>query len=396
MRYLIFAFLSLFLVSCNIPLPKGGGGSDNNPGGNTGVGDTDPTPTATPTPDDPTVKPFRPCVVVEEFKFDSTIDKNVWKPSYYYTAPEKYPLSFEDDGIHFKGGSGYRSGVTIDLGDRDVSGCPSLAFRVQGTIVQQTLGGAGMDNREAPLAVMIQYTDSKGVRHSSLNAFNEGESDDNATTRMYWWGFGYLNPEYNFGYGFTPNLTAVEQNVKFDKVSGDLRSLDISLDIKIIHTITLEASGWALESVLHQFAMKPLEAFADPDAPYRDGPPTGSKPIGVVTNASIQGEWVAANPAMPECKRYILFFNDDQFDYRQECDPFTNNSYTFRYGSYTMSGNLILFVSDGKDGGLASTFIFGNDMFGLADAVMFPNGQLKLEDAATREVVVFDKQINHP
>jgi hypothetical protein len=131
-----------------------------------------------------------------------------------------------------------------------------MAFRVQGTVHSQSLGGAGYDNREAPIAVMIRYT-----------------------TRMFWWGFGYLDPTNNFGFSFTPNITAVEQGVKFDKTIDLLKAL--TPKPKLIHSITIEGSGWALDSVVHQFAMKPLEAFADPEAPYRTDPtmkPTANQP----------------------------------------------------------------------------------------------------------------------
>ena len=274
--------LALFLTSCGMTIPNVNTKPNGGNGDTTTTPDPTPTPTVTPTPT-PTVTPtptptpvvvvtpqIRPCVLVEETNF-TTLDKlEPWFPSYYYNAPAQYPLSLEKDvGVVFSGGSGYRSGITLDLKNHDVSMCPSLAFRLQGTINLQSLSGAGYDNREAPLAVMIQYTDSKGVKHNTLTAFNEGEPNDNATTRMYWWGFGYLNPAYNFGFNFTPSITPVEQSVKFDKTSEDLMK---KLDIKIIHTITIEASGWSLDSSLQQFSMKPLEAFVDPDAPYRNGP----------------------------------------------------------------------------------------------------------------------------
>ena len=352
---------------------------------------TEPTKTTeTPTVTIPTTD--RPCVLVEETTFNETTDQSIWKPSYYYNTPEQYPLTFTSDGISFKSSGSYRSGVTIDMKDRDVTICPSLAFRIQGTIKSQTLGGAGWDDREAPVAVMIQYTDSKGVRHNTLKAFNEGEADDRNTTRMIWHGYGYLNPTSDFGYGFTPSLTAVKQNVKFDETSLDLKKLDI----KIIHTITIEASGWGLESIVHQFAMKPLEAFADPQAPYRNGPVPPQPVQKQVTGQELDGNWEAVNPSNPSCKRSFYFYQGSatggNFDYDQECTPYDVNSAAFRYGTYVITSLGLTFTSEGRNG-YASTFIFGSDMIGTATASIMPSGQLMMTDSATKEIVVFNKEV---
>ena len=384
--------LTVFLVSCgmapNVPVVNPSNPKPSEP--------TQPVtePTKTPETTTPTVTTStdRPCVLVEETTFNETTDQSIWKPSYYYNTPSQYPLTFASDGISFKSSGSYRSGVTIDIKDRDVTICPSLAFRIQGTIKNQTLGGAGWDNREAPVAVMIQYTDSKGVRHNTLKAFNEGEEDDRNTTRMIWHGYGYLNPASDFGYGFTPSLTAVKQNVKFDETSLDLKKLDI----KIIHTITIEASGWGLESVVSQFAMKPLEAFADPQAPYRNGPVPPQPVQKQITGQELDGNWEAINPSNPSCKRSFYFYHGSatggNFDYNQECNPYDVNSAAFRYGTYIITSLGVTFTSDGKSG-LASTFVFGSDMFGTATAVILPNGQLTMTDSATKEVVVFTKEI---
>ena len=348
-----------------------------------------PTSTPVPTPNIDTTQTNRPCILVEETKFDANTDQKVWQPSYYYNVPNKYPLSFTNDGISFKGSGSYRSGVTIDMKDRDITICPSMAFRVQGTIKSQSLGGAGYDNREAPIAVMIQYTDSKGIKHSSLNAFNEGEPDDRKTTRMFWWGYGYLNPTSDFGYGFTPNLTAVKQNTKFDETSFDLKK---KLDIKIIHSITIEASGWTLESILNQFAMKPLEAFTDTTGPTLPNTQPTTK---AVTSKDLDGNWEAINPKDASCKRTFYFYKPEDkggnFDYNQECNPYTDNTGAFRYGTYIITSLGVTFTADGRSG-FASTFIFGADMFGTATATILPNGQLMMTDSATKEIVVFTKE----
>ena len=228
-----------------------------------------PTPSATPTPQPTPVVTVavsvRPCILVEETTFDANTDINVWKPSYYYTPKADAGVTFDESGISL---NGPRSGVTFFPPERNISNCPSMAFRVRGTIFYQSLGGAGFDNREAPVAVMIQYTDTKGVKHSSLTAFNEGEPDDRNTTRMFWWGFGYLEPTNSFGFSnFKPSVSPVQQAVPFD-IKVDLFE-KLGRTVKTINTITLEGSGWSLCSIISGFAMKPNEAFADPNAPYR-------------------------------------------------------------------------------------------------------------------------------
>ena len=230
----------------------------------TGTVTSTPAPTATPQATATITNMFRPCVIVEETDFNANTDKTIWKPSYYYTPKTDANVTFDEYGISL---SGPRSGVTFFPAERDVSSCPSMAFRVRGAVHYQSLGGAGYDNREAPIAVMIQYTDTKGVKHSSLNAFNEGEPNDRNTTRMFWWGFGYLNPTTTFGFNnFTPSISPVTQSTSFD-ITIDLFE-KLGRTVKIVNTITIEGSGWGLCSTVTGFAMKPNEAFIDPSAPY--------------------------------------------------------------------------------------------------------------------------------
>jgi hypothetical protein len=239
-----------------------------------------PTPTATPTPPHSELPPdtqepptgpkgqlpfVRPCLLVEETTFNASTDKTIWQPSHYFTPAADANVSFDEYGLSL---SGPRSGVTFFPTERDLTICPSMAFRVRGTINFQSLAGAGYDNREAPIAVMIQYTDINGLRHSSLRAFNEGESDDRNTTRMFWFGFGYLDTTTTFGFSnFVPSIIPVEQGVPFDVTVDFFEKLGRT--VKTIHSITLEGSGWSMCSTITDFAMKPKEAFQDPSAPYR-------------------------------------------------------------------------------------------------------------------------------
>lgn len=394
----IWIFLVFLIVSCSgiNPLPTNKGGNPGNPATDTA---TDTTTTTTTTDN----TQFRPCVLVEETEFKANTSQDLWKPSYYFTPPAKYPVDLTDAGLILKG-NGYRGGVTNTPVERDISSCPSMAFRVQGTVNDQSLGGAGWDNREAPIAIMIQYTDVSGVKHSTLTAFNEGEPDDRATTRMFWWGFGYKDPTNVFNYNnFTPNLTAVSQSVRFDKTINLFDKLTVKP--KIIHTITIEGSGWAVDSVVRQFAMKPLEAFEDPQAPYRNGPtvkPTATDDAAYpgmknVTNEQLQGDWSAVNPKNSACTRHLYFMDGKQFDLSQECTPYTPDTLFYRSGTYSVDGESIAFLpTSGSGKGSSNGFGFGggggqaNIQPGSVVAKLLPTGQLFVKDS-NGEITVFDK-----
>ena len=139
----IWIFLVFLIVSCSgiNPLPTNKGGNPGNPATDTA---TDTTTTTTTTDN----TQFRPCVLVEETEFKANTSQDLWKPSYYFTPPAKYPVDLTDAGLILKG-NGYRGGVTNTPVERDISSCPSMAFRVQGTVNDQSLGGAGWDKRKA-------------------------------------------------------------------------------------------------------------------------------------------------------------------------------------------------------------------------------------------------------
>lgn len=191
-----------------------------------------------------------PCVVVPPTPFSSDpLLPQVWVPSYYFTPPSRYNIDFTDEGVAFQFTGNNRSGITFSP-ERDVSSCTDLKFRLKGIIYNQTLARSGRDNREAPIGVMIKYTDKNGVLHNTLTAFNADEPDDRETTRMFWWGFSYLN-EAQFEQNFTPSISNVVKDEEFDLTIA----IPENIEIKTIHSISIEGSGWTLSSKVKYFEM---------------------------------------------------------------------------------------------------------------------------------------------
>ena len=135
-----------------------------------------------------------PCNPLPQVAFGKTLPKG-WDETLWYQKRSSGGLVEErDDGVYFQSlGDNSRAGIRYDFADNDLSGCDSLTLNISGMVQKQTLAGTGIDGREAPLAVVVSYRDENGVDHTSLNAYNEGEPDDRASTRMFWRGF-FITP----------------------------------------------------------------------------------------------------------------------------------------------------------------------------------------------------------
>ncbi|HRS81897.1 MAG TPA: hypothetical protein P5238_00315, partial [Smithellaceae bacterium] len=142
----------------------------------------------------------------------------------------------ESDGIKFHNTSGNtRMGIMQTI-NADVSGAQKVILKAVVKAVQQTLTGTGWQGREAPIAVMVTYTDVSGVVRNGLGSMaNPSESQAN---RMFWHGFYYANPTGN---SQTWHGTKVSQGSWYT-YEVDLMSLNPKP--KIIHAVGAEGSGW--------------------------------------------------------------------------------------------------------------------------------------------------------
>lgn len=142
----------------------------------------------------------------------------------------------ESDGIKFRNTAGNtRMGIMQTI-NADVSGAQKLILRAVVNAVQQNLTGTGWQGREAPVAVMVTYTDVSGVVRNGLGSMaNPTESQ---TNRMFWHGFYYANPT---GDSRDWNGTKVGQGSWYT-YEVDLMSLNPKP--KIIHAVGAEGSGW--------------------------------------------------------------------------------------------------------------------------------------------------------
>ncbi len=178
-----------------------------------------------------------PCALIADTS-DVGFKSPDWSPVVWYKKGDtEGQTSFGDGGVIFKGiASNSRTGLMREFTNRDVSNCVNLYAKLKIVVKTQTLAGTGFDQREAPVALVVKYTDAKGVLHSSLNAINEGEADDRATTRMFWRGFYYLERSGQMADGIKVN-----QNVATE-FSFDLMTL--SPKPKLIHFVAIEGGGW--------------------------------------------------------------------------------------------------------------------------------------------------------
>ncbi|MBF0441160.1 MAG: hypothetical protein HQK54_04585 [Oligoflexales bacterium] len=182
---------------------------------------------------------IRPCDLIPEIVFGPEKTSHPdWAETVWYEPSDSLgQVLFDKNGIHFKGiQSNLRSGFRKNLGNTNVSECPTLMLRMNLTVEKQTLEGTGIDGREAPVAVAISYTDINDVTHSTLNAYNTGEPDDRKTTRFFWRGFYYAEKGDNKEFGIKVN-----QNEPFD-FAFDLMTLDPKP--KLMHYLVIEGSGW--------------------------------------------------------------------------------------------------------------------------------------------------------
>ena len=140
------------------------------------------------------------------------------------------------DGIRFRSGAGNtRMGImqTINV---DVSGAQKVILTAVVKAVEQTLDGTGWQGREAPVSVLVTYTDVNGQVRKGLGSMaNPPESQ---TDRMFWQGFYYADPTGN---SRNWNGTKVSRGSWYT-YEFDLMSLNPKP--KTIHAVGAEGSGW--------------------------------------------------------------------------------------------------------------------------------------------------------
>lgn len=192
------------------------------------------------------------CQVIPPTDFTNGIPSGWQKGTWMTVGTPTDKIDATADGMAFTGvGSNSRASL-IRLFETpfDVSNCINVAFTIRGKIFHQSLNGSGRDDREAPLAVMIDFTDIDGVRHSSLSAFNGGETDDRLTTRMFWWGFSRMDRIGTWA-NVEPRVTPVFGSEFFTA----RKVLDV-FPAKI-HGVAIESSGWNPRSaVVKHFSLE--------------------------------------------------------------------------------------------------------------------------------------------
>jgi hypothetical protein len=142
----------------------------------------------------------------------------------------------ESDGIKFRNTVGNTRMGIMQTVNADVSGAQRLILKAVVKAVEQNLTGTGWQGREAPVAVMVTYTDVAGVVRNGLGSMaNPTESQ---TNRMFWHGFYYANPTGN---SQTWHGTKVSQG-SWHTYEVDLMSLNPKP--KMIHAVGAEGSGW--------------------------------------------------------------------------------------------------------------------------------------------------------
>jgi hypothetical protein len=142
----------------------------------------------------------------------------------------------ERDGIKFRNTSANSRQGLIQTLDVDVSGARALILRAVVKADLQTLNGTGWQGREAPVAVMVTYTDVQGVKRVGLGSMaNPVEPQAN---RMFWHGFYYINPTGN-----SRNWNGTKVN-KSQWYTYQIDLMTLNPKPRIIHAVGAEGSGW--------------------------------------------------------------------------------------------------------------------------------------------------------
>ena len=177
----------------------------------------------------------------------------------------KDEVTLEGDGVKFMNTSvNSRMGIMQAI-EVNVSGARSLKLTARVKADVQKLDGTGWQGREAPIAVMVTYTDEKGVLRNGLGSMaNPPEPQAN---RMFWNGFYYADPTGN---SRNWNGTKVVKGQWFT-YTVDLMTLDPKP--KIIHAVGAEGSGWPTRQ--GKIAFISLKAVLGPPPP----PPPPPEPV---------------------------------------------------------------------------------------------------------------------
>jgi hypothetical protein len=142
----------------------------------------------------------------------------------------------DPDGIRFRNESvNSRMGIMQTI-NADVSGARKLILKAVVKAVEQRLDGTGWQGREAPVALLVTYTDVNGqVRRGLGSMANPPEPQ---ADRMFWHGFYYADPTGN---SRDWNATKVTRGSWYT-YEFDLMTLNPKP--KTIHAVGAEGSGW--------------------------------------------------------------------------------------------------------------------------------------------------------
>ncbi len=185
--------------------------------------------------DNENANPTSTCNLIPETSFSQATNSAEWPHVVWYDKKDTGgEIQFTEGGVLFKSEQpNSRSGIMREL-NQDVSQCTSLFLKATIIANIQTLEGTGWQGREAPVAIVIKYTDEKNILHDAL------PEDPQMTPekRMFWRGFYYLTPE-NPSHAF--DGVKVEKDVPFTFI---FNLMTLNPKPKTIHFLVLEGAGW--------------------------------------------------------------------------------------------------------------------------------------------------------
>ena len=152
---------------------------------------------------------------------------------WYKPSDGKGEVTVAGDGVRFKSILGNNRIGIMQTINADVSSCSSLVLSAAVKADYQTLTGTGWQGREAPVAVVMSYTDINGTVHNQLS-----ENPNDTARRMFWHGFYYADPA-------PPSLTVF--GTKVSKSSWHTYTVDLAAlnpRPKFIQFIGAEGAGW--------------------------------------------------------------------------------------------------------------------------------------------------------
>ena len=155
----------------------------------------------------------------------------------------------DPEGVGFRSAAGNTRMGIMQAINADVSGAQKLILTAVVKAVEQRLDGTGWQGREAPVALLVTYTDVNGQVRKGLGSM--ANPPEPQADRMFWHGFYYLDPTGN---SRNWNGTKVNRGAWY---TYEIDLMSLNPKPKLIHAVGAEGSGWSVrEGKIRSISLK--------------------------------------------------------------------------------------------------------------------------------------------